>query len=331
MRSMECSDLMATRWTSQRWRTDAEAWIRAELDRAGLTLVGPLEQSRVHPWSTHLVAPTSEGCYWFKESCPVLWFEVGLMDVLSRLVPGRVLEPLAIDVGRGWMLTPDGGPVMDTQATVESFGRALADFAFIQRDVADNGPKLVAGGLDRRPVDDTAGHFEDQLVELVDLPVIHPLRVDPEVLTASARRKEVIDEAVERLAEVPVPESLQHNDLHPRNIFAQTGGSTRFFDFGDAVWSHPFCVLDVALHRISQQWNCPRTDDRLVRLVDMYLDPWTDLAPRRTLRTLIAPAMTIARFHRYNSWHQLIPFMPIRELQRHAGYAQSLAMGVAKR
>lgn len=299
--------------------------MRFELEQAGIALTGPIEQPRTRPWSTHLVAPTSEGRHWFKENCPPLRFEAGLVSTLAQLVPGSFLEPIAVDVAQGWMLTPDGGAVLDGDVTLAAFGRTLAEFAVVQRKLVGHGADLMATGLPARPIDQTASQFADQLNDLAQLPNDHPLHIDPDLLARCTGHLVTIAEAVRRLTEVSVPDSLQHNDLHPQNTFAAATGGLRFFDFGDAVWSHPFCVLNIALHRVARAWDCPLSDERIERLINIYLDVWSDLAPYRTLRALVEPALTIAKFHRYNSWHQLIPYMPLHQLQRHVGHAESLA------
>jgi Ser/Thr protein kinase RdoA (MazF antagonist) len=41
-----------------------------------------------------------------------------------------------------------------------------------------------------------------------------------------------------------VPMALDQNDLHVHNVFSsQPSAPFRFFDFGDAVWGHPFATL----------------------------------------------------------------------------------------
>ncbi|GAA4888648.1 hypothetical protein ACFPM3_18645 [Streptomyces coeruleoprunus] len=44
-----------------------------------------------------------------KANPPAGAFEGALTAALARWMPGRVLEPLAVDAGRAWSLLPDGG------------------------------------------------------------------------------------------------------------------------------------------------------------------------------------------------------------------------------
>ena len=117
-------DLTAT-WTGTAWRAEAESWIRDRLATAGIAVTGPIEQPRVRPWSTQLVVPTDRGHHWFKENNPAMTFEAALVARLAELVPGRVLEPVAVAADRGWLLVPDGGrTVRETGAADEAASHA---------------------------------------------------------------------------------------------------------------------------------------------------------------------------------------------------------------
>jgi hypothetical protein len=302
--------------------------MRSRLADAAIALSGPIEQVRTKPWSTHLAVATSHGRYWLKQNCATLGFECHLVWILSRLVPDHVLRRLAIDGEHGLMLTPDGGSTLDQSvAPGDAFGHALAEYGVLQRTLVDHDAELVASGLPVIPAARAVDRFEGQLAELSRLPVDHPLHVEQELLSRAARARHRFADAAVQLSEVSLPDSLQHNYLQPSNVFEPSRTGTRFFDFGDAVWSHPFCVLDVALYRMAQWWACSMDDRRIGHLQELYLDGWTDWAPIGELRRLVKPASVIARLHRYNSWHQLVPYMPENELRRHAGYAAAVVSG----
>ena len=318
---------MVGSWQGGGLMNEAADWFGSQLTGAGMILVGPIEETRIRPWSVVLTARTNQGRYWFKANCPVLRFEAGLVSALSRLVPGRVLEPLAIDPGRGWMITPDGGRTLkEVGVTADAFERTLSEYGALQRAICRSEDDVIATGVPVVLPDQTSDRLERQLRELAALPSDHPLHVGDDVINRTAAVRRTLATAAEQLADVALPASLQHNDLHPGNAFVPADGeSLRFFDFGDALWSHPFCVLHVALYRLVQFWGCSSDDVRITRLIDNYLDGWTDWAPISELRRLVEPAMTIARVHRYNYWHQLIGYMPVDELIRQADYAEALA------
>ncbi len=119
-----------------------------------------------------------------------------------------------------------------------------------------------------------------------------------------------------RLGDGPVPGSFQHDDLNPWNVAAGPAG-LRFFDVGDAFWSHPFAALQVPLAMATRTWPWgPPVDDPLVvRLVDAYLAAWAgDEVTVADLRPLVGPALLLAQAHRGESWRRLLAHVPADRL-----------------
>jgi Ser/Thr protein kinase RdoA (MazF antagonist) len=107
-----------------------------------------------------------------------------------------------------------------------------------------------------------------------------------------------------------IPLALDQNDLHAHNVFA--AGPTapfRFFDFGDALWGHPFVTL-ACVHAALVDPDDPDTwaedDPRLTEITDAYLHQWTDLAPLDVLHTELEAALPLHVVHRLVSWHRLL-------------------------
>jgi Ser/Thr protein kinase RdoA (MazF antagonist) len=89
--------------------------------------------------------------------------------------------------------------------------------------------------------------------------------------------------------------ALDQNDLHARNVFRpDPAGPLRFFDFGDAVWGHPFATLGSVREDV---------DDAVIT---SYLWEWTDLAPLDVLRKELELAEPLHVVHRLVSWHRLL-------------------------
>lgn len=80
-------------WASPAFLARASGWVRDELGRRGRRLTG-------------------DRTVWFKVANPGQGFEPALLSRLSALVPGRVVEPLAVEEGEGWLLMPDGGTTL---------------------------------------------------------------------------------------------------------------------------------------------------------------------------------------------------------------------------
>src|SRR5215213_3386730 len=109
---MSMSDHHTLPWAQPGWREQASAWIYAELEQRGVTIVGAIEQPHVRPWSTVLRVPTSAGDHYFKATSPLLAHEPALTQWLAQQRPDCIAPVLAVDRERGWMLMPDGGTTL---------------------------------------------------------------------------------------------------------------------------------------------------------------------------------------------------------------------------
>ncbi len=111
---------------------------------------------------------------------------------------------------------------------------ALVRYGELQRELAPHAGELLdAGVADMRP-EAMPARFEEAL---------EATRTDGELWERIAARRPVVAEWCARLAESPIPASLDHNDLHPSNVL----GGERFYDWGDSVVAHPFAVALVPL------------------------------------------------------------------------------------
>ena len=98
-----------------------------------------------------------------------------------------------------------------------------------------------------------------------------------------------LESRCEELDEGPLPQTLVHGDLHPWNVMVD-GDELRIFDWSDACVSHPLFDLPTFL---------TRTDDPSARekLLDAYLDVWSDIALRDELRAAYVLALPLAHVH----------------------------------
>ena len=104
---------------------------------------------------------------------------------------------------------------------------------------------------------------------------------------------------------VPVPDSLDHNDLHPWNMFWD-GGSARFFDWGDAVLAHPFAAMLVPLGLVRELLGEPAGQGEFAAVREAYLDPFRSLAPGEDLLATLETACRVAKIARAHTWQRAI-------------------------
>jgi phosphotransferase family enzyme len=271
-------------WSSSAWREQAVAWLDAQLARAGLERTGEVEQPHLRPWATVLRAPTTAGAVWLKASGPGTAFEAGLYEVLARVVPEHVLVPIAVDAARGWTLLPDGGPPgADLAAALARYGR-------LQRALEPALDAMLAVGVpDMRPAAMPA-RFGEALEAVAAAGA-----AGREVVARVAPLEATFAAWCERLAASPLRASLDHNDLHPRNVLHDG----RYYDWGDSVVAHPFAVALVPLGML-------RDTPGFGRARDGYLRAFADLAPREELIETLALALRVAKIARVLTWERAL-------------------------
>lgn len=140
-----------TLWTSAAWRESMVAWLDERLAALGSLRTGEPEQVRLRPWGTVFRIPATQGAVWFKAPAPATIFEVGLYGLLARKAPRLILTPLAVDLDRGWLLLPDGGPnlgeIASGQELIDILASILPHYGQLQRDLAPEVDAMLGLGL----------------------------------------------------------------------------------------------------------------------------------------------------------------------------------------
>jgi hypothetical protein len=263
----------------------ARSWMEAELAAAGIEPLAALEVTRERPWGSVGRIATDRGTVWLKVPAPAAAYEASVYHVLSAVTPEHVLPPVALDRARGWLLLPDGGAPAPN--TPEVLVEAMRGYARLQRAAAPRVEQLLAAGVpDMRP---------QVLPERFDEALTF---VPAELADRLAELRPRIVAGCERLAGAA---SIDHNDLHPGNVFADG----RFVDWGDAVIAHPFACLLMPLGYVSGE---------LARdpmpVLHAYLDGYADLAPRGDLVATARLAVQLAKIARAHTWERALRAAP---------------------
>lgn len=308
-----------TPWEQAGWREDALGWVGRELGARGLRPTGRY-RVRVRPWSV-LVRVGVEGAgvggagvgesveprlggggdVWFKANPPGSAFEAGLTAALAGWVPGQVLEPLAVDAGRGWSLLPDGGDLFRDvlgrgDAGPRAWEEALSQYAHLQRALVPYADAFEPLGVPAARTADLPGVFDRAVAEST------ALTSDDRARLGALRPR--LDDWCAELAALGIADSLDHADLHDGQLFHPEPGRFTFFDWGDAAVTHPFCSFTVPARRVRERYG----PEALPRLRDAYLEPWTDAGPTPAeLRRALTLATRLGALHPVRAWSRLFP------------------------
>jgi hypothetical protein len=244
----------------------AEEWIREHVEPSGA-----IELARERPWATVFRVPLAGGVAWFKACAPVQAFEPRLTAELFARWPDRVAPVLAHDEGRAWLLLADAGTPFGVHGNPpETWLAALPLYAELQRGEAVHARDHLAHGVPDLRLATLPSRYDDLLRR--DLPL------EPGEIRRLRDFAPRFAELCAELAAHGLAETVQHDDLHLANLYAQ-GERLRLLDWGDASISHPFASVVVTFRFLEQIDKLPPTNPWFARLRDAYLEPWgSDLA-----------------------------------------------------
>ncbi len=279
-------------WTSPAFLAEVHDWVAARLVGTGLTLTGEWDQPHARPWSSAISFETSGGRVWFKVNGHGTGHEASLVRVIDALVPGLVPEVLAHDGERAWSLSRDGGPLLRSVAEpAELWSRwedVLVRYADAQLALAGHRDAVLATGLPEVSPRTVPGQARQLLDELAGTPVVEGglAREDTDRLVAVLPQ---LDAWCDRLAAAPVPDSVQHDDLHSANVcWPGSAQDARIIDWGDASWGCPLGTMLATMNSLAYHAGVyvegqPITAPEVLRARDAYLEPFTALADRADL------------------------------------------------
>jgi hypothetical protein len=296
------------------WRRHTVRWIQEALLARGLPPQWDGWRVRLRPWSVLYRVPLAGGneIVWFKANPPKSRFEAPLLAALARLRPDDVLAPLAFEPDEGWSLQPDGGQVYagrfggDPEGiSASGWAAPLRQYAAFQHTMAPHSEELAHLGV---PVINAA-----TLAETTD-------RIAEAAETVSEDDRKLLDSLLSdfpawsrELADFGIPDALDHGDLHARQLLGpDSGGRFRFFDWGDAAITHPFCSLmspSRAARRRHGHEGAAAAEQAVRRLLDAYLEPWVRESglDRADLDRAVVLACRVAAVTRITVWNRVFP------------------------
>ena len=254
-------------------------------------------------------APTHGGWVYFKAPAPGGAHEPGLMTLLGRRWPKRVPTPLGCDAERGWMLLPDRGPTLrDSLAGadgLQSWERLLPLYAEIQLASAEETETLLELGVPDRRLAGLPGLLEELLEDDVSLCMGLDGGLSPDERAAMRTLLPEFGERCHELDAMPNAAALEHGDLHEGNVLVD-GDSYWLFDWGDSSVTHPFFSLLVTCNTQVDDFAGPQGQERIARLRDAYLEPFTEHTPAHSLRAIFRTALWVGHVGRALDWRHML-------------------------
>jgi hypothetical protein len=240
----------------------AGEWIREHVEP-----VSRIERFHERPWATVLRVPIGDDrAAWFKVCAPVQSFEPRLTASLFARWPDRVAQVLGYDEERRWLLLADAGtPISTLGNPPEAWLTVLPLYAELQRGESE----YICEHLGRHVPDLRVPSLPARYEHLLQLEL--PLERDE--IACLRRFAPRFARLCGELTAHDVAPTVQHDDLHMTNVYAQ-GERLLILDWGDAAISHPFASLVVTFQFLEERNHLSPSDPWFARLRDAYLEPW---------------------------------------------------------
>ncbi len=296
-------------WMQKGWFEQASTWVHAELERQGIYVTSLIEQPHVRPWSNVLRVPSTAGDIYFKACGPGFTHEPALTNSLWRWRPDCMPPVLSIDLQRGWMLTPDLGTslrsINQPTRVLQHWQRVLPLYAEVQIDLTSrNNEILELGGLYGR-LTVLPDLYEQLLTQTDTLRIGQSDGLSREEYQSLRQFAPKFRAMCEQLAGYRIPETITHEDFHDANIFIRNNHYT-FADWGESGVAHPFITLLVTSRVIAWRLNLAEDGPELVKLRDIYLEPWTQYETRENLIAAFNLAYRVGMICRALTWHRIL-------------------------
>lgn len=272
-RAVAGSRPVALPWLSDHrgdWLVDVERWVTRRVADLGLGDITSITLFRERRWGVIFDVRTSVRRLFFKAIEPTRRHEVRITEVASAW-PNLAPDVLAADEERLWLLMADHGiPIRDSLdpiAQVDAIASLLPAYAHMQASTTGNVAAWLADGAPDRRVHQLPAQLDAFLSSYND-----PRRV------ACGERLPAFHEACDLLAASPIPDALDHADLHGTNVLFD-GTQARVIDWGDCCITHPFSTLFVTFSFVLAPLEAASRATAARQLRDLYLEPWGGSTP----------------------------------------------------
>jgi hypothetical protein len=315
-------------WTSSTFHDEVRSWVAAVLAPLEVRLTGEWSQPHARLWSSAIRLGTSDGPVWFKVNAPGTRQEPGLLSVLAACVPSLAPQLLAVDLGRGWSLTRDAGPVLRAvTAPAEAWPlweELVRRYAEAQAMLAAHREQVLAAGVRALPATSVPARARTLMAELSRLPEDDGgLSRDQQARLTAALP--ALDGWCAELAASAVPDSVQHDDLHAGNVCwpgAVAGregrlaaASARVIDWGDASWGCPLATMLTTMRSLAYHAGLGEDAGAVLRVRDAYLEAFTVHASRAELLHLLDLARRVGCVSKALSWRAGTQGAPVEVLR----------------
>ena len=304
------------------WLRDLCLWIQEKIEPINLRLTGQFRQLTASPTFNLIRFETNGAALWLKAVGEPNIHEFRIVSTLTTLFPS-FLPPIVASLPErnAWLMAEAEGTSPDPDSNFSTWRTISTHLAELQITSIHEVPRLVSGGCRDIRASSLLNSTEEFFAS-IDKLMKQQTKTPPSILTSEEilDLKNRIKEILSILAASGIPETLNHLDLNPGNIFV-SGDSCTFIDWAEAAIGHPFLTFQYLLEHLTRLR--PDLADRRQELVSAYASRWQRFASTDAVSHSLALAPLIAVFAyavSTNAWREPETFASPSA----AGYFRSL-------
>jgi phosphotransferase family enzyme len=297
------------------------SWVEQQLNQVGLHWDGSFRQLHSDASFALIRFSTNQGAFWFKA--------VGEPNLREFPVTIALAERFRRHIPRLLAVCPEWNAWLSPEAEGQELSLSTTPAAWHQ--VAESLAELQVASIGHVPEILTAGAHDvrsDQLVELADSffcameeTMEAQTRTGPQKLSRQAIRKvrNRVKEVLRQLDDTGIPDSLNHLDLNPGNVFT-TESRAAFLDWAEAGIGNPFLSFEYLRQHFLRRF--PRAEDADRQLSDCYQKPWAQFLPDTAVgkALLLIPLVAVFAYASRLPWNDA----SLSRTSHFAGYLRSM-------
>jgi Ser/Thr protein kinase RdoA (MazF antagonist) len=285
-------------WTRRGWFARACEWIGEALRESGVA--APLEIRQLRSWAYSCVLSVDAPGTRFYFKALASGVELSVVAWLAEWTPSTVPRLIAVHPERRWLLMEAcSGTKLEAVPDAAQWARAAGSYGQLQAGGATRTAQLRALGCPVRGIDTLVRHIETLPG---DRDALRSGAPDGLTDAECGRLRAAVPELLRRcelLAASGVPQTIEHGDLWPGNIFVDAAQCV-VIDWEDVAIAPPFFSLaPLTVGMIEAGIATPQALERLER---SYLQAFELFAPAQRLHELlrvVAPLSFIEMAARY--------------------------------
>ena len=290
-------------------------WVKTELLRLGLSWDGSFRQLQASASFALIRFQTRRGAAWFKAVGEPLAREFPITAELTARFPSYL--PVSIATCTQWnaWLTreADGQDLFDCAET-NAWQQTAASLSELQISSLRHTPDILAAGA-RDVRSSRLLALTDSFFQALERVMERQTKASPPPLHAAEINdvKEHVVSALQRESFTRLPDTLNHLDPNPGNIFVCKEKCT-FLDWAEASVGNPFFTFEYLRQHFRRAF--PGDEGAEAELCNSYLSRWRSILPGKTAEQmlLLAPLTALFAFASTLPWDQVnLPNQPERD------------------